>query len=358
MRMEYLREDLRSLKAYQVVQETCTLKLDANESPFPVPLEIRAQLATELLNGSNFQLYPDTNADPLRDALAKQLELERENILIGNGSDELLHIVTTAFAGPGDRVLCPSPGFGMVSYYARLTGAVPVDYSLNERFQYSLPQIEKSIIEHQPKILHICTPNNPTGGTMAVSDIASLARWYDGVVVVDEAYYEFHGETTVSMINRLPNVVVLRTFSKAMGLAGLRVGYLICNKYLAREIYKVKPPYNVNGFSQRAAELMLEHRDIQMERVREIVEAREWLYQALEGLRGIDPYPSRANFILIKVKDAAAFYKGLLEKGILVKHFADNPVLKNHLRITIGRKDDNKYILHSLAEILTNMEDW
>ncbi len=358
MRMEYLREDLRDLKAYKVVEETCTLKLDANESPFPIPLEIRAQLASELLNGNNYQLYPDTNADALRDALARQLKLERDNILIGNGSDELLQIVTTAFAGPGDKVLCPSPGFGMVSYYARLAGAIPVDYPLNGKFQYSLHQIELGIMEHKPKILHICTPNNPTGSTMAVSDIASLARWFDGIVVVDEAYYEFHGETMASMINRYPNVVVLRTFSKAMGMAGLRVGYLICNKYLAEEIYKVKPPYNVNSFSQRAAELLLEHRDVQMGRVKEIVEAREWLYRALEGLRGIEPYPSCANFILIKVKDAAVFYKGLLEKGILVRHFENNPLLKNHLRITVGRKDDNKYILHSLAEILTNLEEW
>lgn len=358
MRKEYLREDLRSLKAYQVAQQNCTLKLDANESPFPVPLEIRAQLATELLNGNNFQLYPDTNADSLRDALAEELELERENILIGNGSDELLHIVTNAFAGPGDKVLCPSPGFGMVSYYARLTGAIPVDYQLNERFQYSLAQIELGIMKHQPKIIHICTPNNPTGSTMAVSDIASLARRFNGVIVVDEAYYEFHGETMVSMIEQCPNVVVLRTFSKAMGLAGLRVGYLICDKYLAEQIHKVKPPYNVNSFSQRAAELLLEHRETQMERVKEIVEAREWLYQALEGLRGIEPYPSSANFILMKVKDGSAFYNGLLEKGILVRHFEDNPILENHLRITIGRKDDNKFILHSLAEILTSMEDW
>src|SRR5690554_6162911 len=179
MRMEYLREDLRNLKAYQVTQENCTLKLDANESPFPIPLEIRAQLASELLNDNNYQLYPDTNADALRDALAKQLKVERGNILIGNGSDELLHIVTTAFAGPGDKVLCPSPGFSMVSYYARLVGAEPVEYPLNEKFQYSLAQIELGIMEHHPKILHICSPNNPTGSTMPISEIASLARWFD-----------------------------------------------------------------------------------------------------------------------------------------------------------------------------------
>jgi histidinol-phosphate aminotransferase len=358
IKREYLREDLRNLKAYQAGQQSCTLKLDANENPYPIPLEIRAQLASELLNGNDYQLYPDSDANSLRDALAKQLKVSRDNILVGNGSDELLHIVTTAFAGPGDKVLCPSPGFGMPGYYARLTGAIPVDYPLNKQFQYSLPKIELAIMEHRPKIIHICSPNNPVGSVMPVSDIAYLARRFDGVVVVDEAYYEFYGETMADKINQHPNVIVLRTFSKAMGMAGLRVGYLVSNKYLVDEIYKVKPPYNVNSFSQRAAELLLEHRDIQMERVQEIIESREWLYQALDGLRGVEPYHSHANFILIKVKDGLAVYKGLLEKGILVRHFADNPMLKNHLRITIGRSEDNKFILHSLAEVLTNMEEW
>jgi len=358
VRKEYLREDLRKINAYQVYQQPCTLKLDANENPYPIPLEIRAQLASELLNGNNYHLYPDTDANGLRDALANQLKVNRENIIIGNGSDELIRIVTFAFAGPGDKILCPSPGFDMPSFYARLTGAIPVEYPLSSNFQYSMSKIELAVMEHKPKVLYICTPNNPTGSIMPVTDIAYIARWFDGIVVVDEAYYEFYGESMIDKINQYPNLVVLRTFSKAMGMAGLRIGYLISNKYLVDEIYKVKHPYNVNSFSQRAAELMLEHKNIQMERVQEIIQAREWLYQALEGLRGVEPYPSHANFILIKVKDGLAVYKGLLEKGILVKHFGDNPVLKNHLRITIGRMKDNKLILHSLAEVLTDMEEW
>lgn len=358
MTFEYLREDLKSLKPYEADQENCTLKLNANESPYPIPLEIRAQLATELLNGNEYQLYPDSNADSLRDALAKKLNVERDNILIGNGSDELINIVTTAFANPGDKVLCPSPGFSMVNYYTRLAGAIPIEYHLNERLQYSLSVIEQTIITHRPKILHICTPNNPAGSTMSVSDIASIAQWFDGVVVVDEAYYEFYGESMLQMIDKYPNIVILRTFSKAMGMAGLRVGYLICSKTLASEIYLVKPPYNVNSFSQRAAELLLEHPEIREKRVKEIVKSREWLFQALNGLRGVEPYPSQANFILAKVKNSSAVFRGLMEKGILVRHFGENPILKNHIRITVGRAEDNKYILQCLAEILSEMEGW
>ncbi|HHY82749.1 MAG TPA: histidinol-phosphate transaminase [Clostridiales bacterium] len=354
----YLREDLKGIKPYQTEKHKCTLKLDANESPYPIPLEIRAQLASELLNGNDYHQYPDPNADRLRDLLAEIHQLNRDNILIGNGSDELLHIITTAFAGWGDKVLCPLPGFSMVSYYARLAGAVPVDYRLNDRFQYDVSEIEKALDTYKPKILHICSPNNPTGSTLPVSDIYYLARRFDGVVVVDEAYYEFCGKSAVSLIHLCPNLVVLRTFSKAIGIAGLRVGYMISSKSLANEIYKAKPPYNVNSFSQRAAELMLAHPEIQRERVKKIIEARDWLYQALDGLRGVDPYPSEANFILFKVKQGDLVYRGLLEKGIVVRHFEGSPILKNHLRITIGRAEDNKYIIQSLADILANLEGW
>ncbi len=354
---QYLRNDLRGLKPYKTGPKDCKLKLDANESPYPIPLEIRAQLASELLNSNDFHRYPDSDADSLRDALTKHLNVDRDNILIGNGSDELLHIITTAFASPRDKVLCPCPGFGMVSYYARLAGAVPVDYYLDNEFQYQAEEIELAARIYNPKILHICTPNNPTGSVLPVSDICRIAENFDGIVVVDEAYYEFYGESMVPYINDYPNVAVLRTFSKAMGMAGLRVGYLVCSKDLAAEIYKVKPPYNCNSFSQRTAELILEHSEIFKKRTAEIIEAREWLYQALDGLRGVKPYPSHANFILVKVKDGRAVYEGLLEKGILVRLFEGSEVLNNHLRITIGRLEDNKFILHSLAEILTDMEE-
>jgi len=355
---EYLREDLRDIVPYQTENHICTLKLDANESPYPIPLEIRAQLASELLNENYYHHYPNLNSDRLREVLADINKLDKDNILIGNGSDELIHIVTTAFAGWGDKVLCPLPGFGMVSYYTRLAGAVPVYYRLDDSFQYSVQEIEQALQTHKPKILHICSPNNPAGSTLPVSDIYYLASNFEGVVVVDEAYYEFCGKSALSLIRLCANIVILRTFSKAMGMAGLRVGYLIGGKSITSEISKVKPPYNVNSFSQRTAELLLAHPDILRERAERIIEARDWLYQALDGLRGVEPYPSEANFILFKVRDGASVYKGLLDKGILVRHFEGDPILKNHLRITIGRPEDNKYIVQSLADILANLEGW
>jgi histidinol-phosphate aminotransferase len=358
MKKEYLRRDLRSIKPYQAGKYAYNLKLDANESPWPLPLEIRAQLASELLNGNDYQLYPDSDADRLRQALAEKLKVKPHNVLIGNGSDELLHIVTTAFAGWGDKVLCPSPGFSMVLWYARLTGAIPVTYRLNEKLQYSAADIKLALEAHSPKILHICTPNNPTGSVLPVSDIYEIAMSFDGVVVVDEAYYEFYGESALSLVDKCPNLVVLRTFSKAMGMAGLRIGYLIGNQELTAEIYKVKPPYNVNSFSQRAAELLLAYPEIMEDRVSKTIRAREWLYNALVGLRGVEPYPSRANFILFRVKNGLAVFRGLLKKGILVRHFGDDPVLHNHLRITIGREEDNKFIIQSLAEVLADEEGW
>lgn len=289
---EYLREELRSLKPYQPGSEAYTLKMDANESPFQIPLEIRAQLASELLNGNSYHLYPDSDANALRDKLADYLAVSRENLLIGNGSDELIQIVTNAFASRGDAVLYPAPSFSMYGFYARVAGALPVEYALDEKFRYNIAEIQRAAAEYEPAILHICSPNNPTGSILPVSDILNIVRKFDGIVVVDEAYYEYYGESVVKYIETYPNLVVLRTFSKAMGMAGLRVGYLICNKMLAREIHKVKPPYNVNSFSQRAAELVLQHADIRKKRIAEILEARDWLYQALDGLRGVKPYPT------------------------------------------------------------------
>ncbi|HZK34749.1 MAG TPA: histidinol-phosphate transaminase [Bacillota bacterium] len=355
---QYLRDDLKSIKAYDAEQEPYRLKLNANESAFPLPLEIRAELTKELLDGIEYQYYPDTNADGLRGAIASRLKVERENILIGNGSDELLQIISTAFAGEGDKVLCPSPGFGMVSYYTKLAGATPVNYDLDDRFQYSIAGIQQAIAAHRPKILHICTPNNPAGCIMPIADIVALAQGFDGVVVVDEAYYEFWGESMVPMIDKCPNVVVLRTFSKAFGIAGLRVGYLISNKSLTGEIYKIKSPYNVNTFSQRVAELLLKHIGVYEDRVYKTKRAREELFKALAGLKGVNPYPSQANFILVKVANSQAVYKGLLNKGILVRDFIGHPVLHNHLRITVSRIEDNEFILRSMAEAITNMEGW
>lgn len=355
---EYLREDLRSLKPYRPVRGEFSLKMDANETPFPIPLEIRAQLASELLEENNYHRYPDPDADSLREKLAEDLKISRDSILIGNGSDELIRMVTNAFVDWGDAVLCPSPSFPVYSQCTRIAGGIAAEYPLGKEFCYDLGEMEQSMEEYEPKVIYIGSPNNPTGNIMPVPDIRKLARSFDGIVVVDEAYYEFCGESVISFIDQYPNLVVLRTFSHAMGIAGLRVGYLACNKNLAYGIQKIKPVFNVNCFSQRAAELIWQCREDREKQVREIRDAREWLFQALDGLRGVHPYPTKANFILFRVKNGALVYQRLLKKGILVRRFAGDPMLKDCLRVTIGRMEDNRYFLHSLAEILVDMEEW
>lgn len=355
---EYLREDLRGIKPYKPSESNYSIKMDANESPYQIPLEIRAILASELLNGNDFHLYPDSNSDVLRESLANYLKVDKDNLMIGVGSDELIQIITNAFVESGDTVLCPAPSFSMYGIYTQIAGGIPEEFKLGENFQYNMDEIKNAVIKYRPKMLHLCSPNNPTGNTIPIADILSIARTFDGIVVVDEAYFEFSGESAIKYINDYPNLIILRTFSKAMGMAGLRVGYLICNKGLLDQIYKVKPPYNVNSFSQRAAALVLEHAEVRNSRVQEIINSRNWLFRALEGLRGVEPYPSKANFILMKVNNATAVYKGLLEKGILVRHYNGHPILNDHIRVTIGSMEDNRIFLHSLAEILSDMEEW
>jgi len=352
----YLRPDLQDISTYKAGSETYRIKMDANESPYDLPLKIRRILADELLKGNSLNLYPDSDANRLRDKIAGCLGLNMENILIGTGSDELIHIIIEAFVGKGDRVLCPTPSFGMYKIFTRIVGGIPVEYALDGSFDTSADAILEAARKCSPKLIFICTPNNPTGNVLTNAEIIRILENFDGVVAVDEAYGEFADETMANRVEEFGNLVVLKTFSKAMGLAGLRIGYSAASKSLSEEICMVKPPYNINSFSQRAAMLVLEETGLMRERIGQIVAAREWLYNELKSLDGITVFPSRANFLLIKVPDGRLIYERLLKQGILVRHFIGHPVLGNCLRVTLGLDEDNKEFLRVLKEAITDIK--
>jgi histidinol-phosphate aminotransferase len=351
----YLRPDLLDLSPYKAGNETYRIKMDANESPYDLPLRVREILADELLEGNSLNLYPDSDANKLREQIAEYLGLNMENILIGTGSDELIHIIIEAFVGKGERVLCPTPSFGMYKIFTRIAAGTPVEYALDGSFDTSADAILEAARKCSPKIIFICTPNNPTGNVLPSDDIIQILENFDGVVAVDEAYGEFADETMANQVKEFGNLVVLKTFSKAMGLAGLRIGYSAACKSLTDEIYMVKPPYNINSFSQRAAMLVLDEIDLMRERIRQIVAAREWLYNELKSLDGITVFPSRANFLLIKVPNGRLIYERLLKRGILVRHYIGHPVLENCLRITLGLDEDNKEFLQALKEAMVDI---
>lgn len=349
---EFLRDDIKDLKPYKVHNIPYKIKLDANESPYDLPDAIRQRLAKELMEGCEFNRYPDSDATALRQAISRYCDVSPDEVMVGVGSDELIRVIISAFVGKGDVVLCPSPSFAMYGIFTRIAGGISVDVPLDDNFNYDMSAFYKAIEQHKPRLVFICSPNNPTGNAIDKDDLMNLIKNFNGVVVVDEAYGEFCGESIVSQSVNYPNVLVLKTFSKAFGLAGLRVGYMIGNRKLIEEVYAVKPPYNINSFSQMVAQLVLENVDVFRSRIATIVKERERLYHRLSAVKGVDVYPSKANFLLIKVDDGEMVYKKLKEQGILVRNFPSDPRLKSHLRITVGTRQDNDTFVEALKCIL------
>lgn len=353
--INYLRKDLWDLKPYDANQQECKYKLDANESPWDLPEKIRAKLSNEILKGMNFNHYPDSDATELRKAIARYCNVDPENIIVGSGSDELIHTIISAFIEKGDTVLCPNPSFGMYKIFTKIAGGSPIEVPLDKDYKYQPDLILEMANKYKPKVIFLCTPNNPTGNSIPSSDIKTILDKFSGIVVIDEAYIEFAANSLAEDILKYPNGIVLRTFSKALGMAGLRIGYSISNKDLALQIYRAKPPYNVNTFSQKVAVLVLENIDIINKRISYIKEQRRKLVASLNRIEGIYSYPTEANFVLIKVPDGDKVYNALLERGILVRNFSNHPLLENCLRITVGDEDANKAFYRALKEIISSL---
>ncbi len=349
----YLRNDLVDLVPYAEEEKILAkYKLDTNESPWDIPSRVREALVKEIMDGSNFNRYPDSNSTLLREAIGEYCNVSSKQVVVGSGSDELIQMLVTAFIDKGDTVVFPTPSFSMYKIFTLIAGGRPVEIPLGIDFKYNVEDIKSAICKYGSKLVFLCSPNNPTGNIIGTNDVLEIAQNFDGIVVVDEAYGEFTQKSTINLIDKCPNIIVLKTFSKALGLAGLRIGYSISTPALAKQISKVKPPYNINSFSQKAAIITLENLDIVKKRVYEILKQREFLYQALINIPGIKVYPSEANFLLIHVPNGDSTWQKLIEKGILVRNFSQNPYLKNCLRVTIGDQIANQALVDALKEIM------
>ena len=350
----YLRDELINLMAYNEGEGTNTVryKLDANECPWDMSDLVRKALVKEIIDGPKFNIYPDSNSYYLRKSIGKYCKVSPDQIIVGSGSDELIQMLVTAFVGQGDTVICPAPSFGMYKIFTLIAGGRPVEVPLDKDFQYNPDDFASAISKHKPKLMFLCSPNNPTGNVIELNQVLKMVKDFDGIVVVDEAYGEFTKKTSLDLIDECPNIIVLRTFSKALGLAGLRIGYSVCQSELASQISKVKPPYNLNSFSQRAAIITLENMDTVNKRISKILEQRDLLYQALKGMPSIKVYPTEGNFLLIRVPDGNSTWEKLMDRGILVRNFSHNPYLENCLRITIGDETANQVFLEAIKEIM------
>lgn len=333
------------------------VKLDANENPYgPSPLALAA-LSSSGTAAPHYAIYPDPEHGRLRHALSSYTGQPPERIVCGAGADELIDLLMRLCINPGEAVIDCPPTFGMYAFDTAVCGGRVITVPRDEDFALDLAGIEAAAHESRAKLLFLTSPNNPTGNLTPLADIERLLQ-LPLIIVVDEAYIEFaeaDGAThsVARLVGRYPNLVVLRTFSKWAGLAGLRLGYGLMPEIIAEQIWKIKQPYNVNLAAQLAGLASLEDLDYLRGNVAQIVAGRERLFRALQAIPGLEPFPSRANFVLCRVSrgDALELKKALERRGILVRHYR-KPLLQNYIRISVGTAEQQERLLRALREEL------
>ncbi len=322
------------------------IKLDANENPYGCSPRVNQALATY----PHLNIYPDSGQMELRKLLQGYTGVSAEHIVAGGGSDQLIDLLLRLFVEPGDEVISCPPTFAMFRFFTELCGGTPVEVPREENFAVKVDAV-KAAITKKTKVILLATPNNPTGTIMPRQDILGLMD--TGLpVLVDEAYYEFSGETVVPLVSRYKNLMVLRTFSKWAGLAGLRIGYGIFPTKIADYLLRIKEPYCVNQAALVAVRESLKDIDYLMDKLKTIIAERERLLGELKRLKWLKPFPSQANFILCSVLNgkASELQQKLQDKGILVRYF-DKPLLKNYIRISVGKPEHTNALIKTLREL-------
>lgn len=344
-----IRQEIASLKPYEAHVVEGNIKLDANENPFPWPEGMKEELFSKEFA---FNRYPDSTARALRDELARYNGSRTEEVLLGNGSDELIQTVLHTFGGRGRSLMIHPPTFGMYGAAATITGTTLVEVPLVEGTKLDLnTMLEKCSTDESIKVIIICNPNNPTGALFPKEEILDLVRHTKALVVVDEAYVEFAGESLIEQITNYPNLLIMRTFSKAFGMAALRLGYVLGNEELINSLNKVRQPFNVNSFSQRAGMVALKYASEYMKQIEIIKKEVQVLYNELNKIPNLRVLPTKANFILIQPEEPNVWADELSSKGFTIRNLGDLPGLGQSLRISAGTPEENKAFLQAVKEV-------
>jgi len=348
---EWVRPEIRALSAYHVPDASGLVKLDAMENPYAWPDALRAEWA-ELARALDVNRYPHPQAPALKQRLREAMGIPAAaDILLGNGSDEIIQTIALALAGPDRTVLTVEPGFVMYRMIATFAGMRYCGVPLRaDDFGIDLPAVREAMARHRPAVVFIAQPNNPTGNRFDEVALVEIIEAAPGLVVIDEAYAPFTDATLLPRMGEWPNLLVMRTVSK-MGLAGLRLGYLAGPPAWLHELDKVRLPYNINVLTQHAAELALRHKAVLDAQTEAIRVERVRLQEALAGIEGVRPFPSEANFILLRVPAGRAgpVFDGLKARGILVKKLdGAHPLLADCVRVTVGTPDENAAFVTAL----------
>jgi histidinol-phosphate aminotransferase len=352
---ELLRENLKKYTAYEPGEQPTEdgwLKLNTNENPFPPIPEILNDIKNAI--NDKLRLYPDPTSFELRKEILNVLLRDndtltnRNSIFIGNGSDEILDVIFKIFIDPGDEVVLFYPTYGFYKVLATLYNAKITEIRLNDDFSFP-----DNAFNVKGKIMFINSPNNPNGKSVDNETILKLCEGFPGIVVVDEAYADFSNQTCLSLLKKVKNLIVNRSFSKSFSLAALRMGFALADPEIIKEMNRVKLPYNINYLGQIAALSCIKHSKKIFERNKKIIEERERLTEILNNFKGISVLPSDSNFIFIKFEDKSKtlqFVWDLKEMKILVRHFS-KPGLYNYIRVTIGMEEDNNKFIDAFQKI-------
>ena len=356
---DLIRPEIKALSAYHVADAGGMIKLDAMENPYRLPDDLIAKWLQHL-SQAPLNRYPDPHATVLHDKLRAYMQVpDGQSIILGNGSDELIQIMAMAVAQPGRVILAPEPGFVMYKMIATFVGMDYIGVPLREDFSLNLPAMLAAVKQHQPALIFLAYPNNPTANLFDEQAMLEIIRASNGLangclVIVDEAYHPFAGESFMSRLGQFENLLVMRTVSK-MGLAGLRLGLLAGAPKWINEFDKVRLPYNINVLTQISAAFALENAHVFEAQAAAIREQRSWLLGELDKIPGMQVYPSRANFILLRMQknDANKVFESLKQQGVLIKNMHPaGGVLQQCLRVTVGTPEENRVFVQAMKKNL------
>ncbi|MBK5211648.1 MAG: histidinol-phosphate transaminase [Coriobacteriia bacterium] len=350
------RKELEGLIPYDAKEVKADMLLSANENPLNLPKELQERIANHL-DQFQFNRYPDGTAPRLRALIAEANGLDSDNVLIGNGGDELLMNMFLTWGGVGRKFMNFPPTFSMYENYAKITGTEVVSIPRDENFEIDQEATRKRLAQGDIDLIILASPNNPTGNLTDEAFLLELLGCSDALVCVDEAYFEFSRTTVRPYLDRYPNLVILRTFSKAFSLAALRVGYILADTQVIREFLKVRQPYSVSAFSQWVAQVVYRDRALFETSIEELVRGRAQIIEGLSAIEGVKVFPSDANYVMFRMDHASIVWRDLFYNySIYIRDFSRAPGLEGCLRVTVGTESDNVAFIAAVREIVEREE--
>lgn len=342
------------MPSYDVVERPWNIKVNANECGMNLPPLVEDRVMARMSHIA-FNRYPNEELEDLMEAIAKNYGMSKENVLLGNGSSEIIEKIFHCFGGKNHKIVFPQPSFSMYHIYAKAAEAEGIPFDLNDDYSLNVKTFVKTVNDNNASLAVVCNPNNPTGNYIPVSDIEYIAQHIECPFLVDEAYIEFHGGTSVGLMEKYPHLMIARTFSKAYGLASCRCGYLLAQKDLAEMIGKAFMPYHMNTLTLVTADTVFQMRDEYVPRIQQMIAERKRMEELYVSLEGFTVYPSNTNFIFVKYDKAVELNERLVSLSMGIRSFGKAPRLENCLRISMGTRMENDEIFKAVKEFVEVM---